>query len=225
MVRIIRLVGAALGALIGLSLVLAEESPFEHTGSQAILIPIWVAAWIATGFLLLPYLTVVPAGRLIRGVQAMSTAEFVAAVAGLVIGLLIALLLGLPLSILPDPYGHYLPIGISICFGLGMLGLTVAKREDLVAAAEAAGLLHRSERKNASAGGETLVVVDTSAIIDGRIADIVDFGFPLPPSAHTALRPRGTAADRRQLGHAASGARPARPGDPGAAPEGGPDAG
>ncbi len=177
MVRIIRLVGAALGALIGLSLVLAEESPFEHTGSQAILIPIWVAAWIATGFLLLPYLTVVPAGRLIRGVQAMSTAEFVAAVAGLVIGLLIALLLGLPLSILPDPYGHYLPIGISICFGLGMLGLTVAKREDLVAAAEAAGLLHRSERKNASAGGETLVVVDTSAIIDGRIADIVDSGF------------------------------------------------
>jgi len=176
-VRIIRLVGAALGALIGLSLVLAEQSPFEQTGSQAILIPVWVAAWISVGFLLLPYLTVVPAGRLIRGVQAMSTAEFVAAVAGLVIGLLIALLLGLPLSILPDPYGHYLPIGISICFGLGMLGLTVAKREDLVAAAEAAGFLHRTDRQNASAGGETLVVVDTSAIIDGRIADIVDSGF------------------------------------------------
>ena len=135
MIRIIRLVGAAIGALIGLAFVLAYESPFERTGSAGVLVPIWVLAWISVGFLLLPYLTVVPAGRLIRGVQAMSTAEFVASVAGLLIGLLLALLLGLPLSVLPDPYGHYLPIGISICFGLGMLGLTVAKREDLIAAA------------------------------------------------------------------------------------------
>ena len=97
-IRIIRLLGAAIGALIGLGFVLAEERSFEKTGSPGLLIPIWVAAWISVGFLLLPYLTVVPAGRLIRGVQAMSTAEFVAAVAGLLIGLLIALLLGLPLS-------------------------------------------------------------------------------------------------------------------------------
>jgi len=107
----------------------------------------------------------------------MSTAEFVASVVGLLIGLLIALLLGLPLSLLPDPFGHYLPIGISICFGLGMLGLTVAKREDLVAAAEAAGILRRVDGQDQAAGSETEVVVDTSAIIDGRIADIVDSGF------------------------------------------------
>ena len=177
MIRIIRLVGAAIGALIGLAFVLAYESPFERTGSAGVLVPIWVLAWISVGFLLLPYLTVVPAGRLIRGVQAMSTAEFVASVAGLLIGLLLALLLGLPLSVLPDPYGHYLPIGISICFGLGMLGLTVAKREDLIAAAEAAGFMRRGERQNQSPGSETQVIVDTSAIIDGRIADIVDSGF------------------------------------------------
>jgi uncharacterized protein YacL len=175
-IRIIRLIGAAIGALAGLGFVLAAESPFEKTGTPGLLIPIWVAAWIAVGFLLFPYLTVVPAERLIRGVQAMSTAEFVAAVVGLLIGLLIALLLGLPLSALPDPYNHYLPIGISICFGLGMLGLTVAKREDLVAAAEAAGFIRRGEGQ-ASPSGETQVVVDTSAIIDGRIADIVDSGF------------------------------------------------
>ncbi len=177
MIRIIRLIGAAMGALVGLAFVLAEESPFEKTGAAGLLIPIWVAAWISVGFLLLPYLTVVPATRLIRGVQAMSTAEFVAAVAGLLIGLLIAMLLGLPLSALPDPYNHFLPIGVSICFGLGMLGLTVAKREDLVAAAEASGLLRRGDRQNHGSVGETQVVVDTSAIIDGRIADIVDSGF------------------------------------------------
>jgi uncharacterized protein YacL len=175
-IRIIRLIGAAIGALIGLAFVLTEDDAFQKTGSPGLLIPVWVAAWISVGFLLLPYLTVVPAGRLIRGVQAMSTAEFVAAVAGLLIGLLIALLLGLPLSALPDPYSHYLPIGISICFGLGMLGLTVAKREDLVAAAEAAGFIRRGEAQ-APSNSETQVIVDTSAIIDGRIADIVDSGF------------------------------------------------
>ena len=178
MIRIIRLLGAAFGALVGLGFVLAEEAPFERTGSPALLIPIWVVAWVSVGFLLLPYLTVIPAGRLVRAVQEMSTAEFVASVAGLVIGLLIGLLLGLPLSDLPAPFGQYLPIGVSICFGFGMVGLTVAKREDLVAAAEAAGFVRRSEGQAPNThGGETQVVVDTSAIIDGRIADIVESGF------------------------------------------------
>jgi uncharacterized protein YacL len=177
-IRIIRMLGAALGALIGVVFVLADVGLFQDTGAPTVIMRVWVLAWIATGFLVLPYLTVVPAGRLIRGVQAMSTAEFVTAVGGLLIGLLIALLLGLPLSALPDPLGTYLPLGVSICFGLGMIGLTVAKREDLVAAAQATGLL-RGDRTapggTQSAGTE--VIVDTSAIIDGRIADIVDSGF------------------------------------------------
>ena len=177
MIRIIRLLGAALGALIGLGFVLTQENIFDKTGSAGFLIPVWVIAWISVGFLLLPYLTVVPVGRLIAGVQAMSTAEFLAAVSGLIVGLLIALLLGLPLAALPDPYGRYLPIGVSICFGLGMVGFTVAKREDLIAAAEASGLLRRDNAAATVRASETQVVVDTSAIIDGRIADIVDAGF------------------------------------------------
>jgi uncharacterized protein YacL len=177
-IRIIRLLGAALGALVGLAFVLTQESSFARTGSPGPLIAVWIVAWVSVGFLLLPYLTVVPAMKLVRAVQAMSTAEFVAAIAGLVVGLLIALLLGLPLTALPEPYGRYLPLGISICFGLGMVGLTVAKREDLIAAAQAAGLMRPPEGADPAArSGETQVVVDTSAIIDGRIADIVDSGF------------------------------------------------
>ncbi|MGD0863556.1 MAG: PIN domain-containing protein [Candidatus Limnocylindrales bacterium] len=178
MIRIIRLLGAALGALVGLTFVLTEQNLFQATASPTLIILIWVVAWVFVGYLLLPYLTVVPTGQLIRGVQALSTAEFVAAVVGLLLGLLIALLLGLPLQALPDPYGRYLPIGVSICFGLGMVGLTVAKREDLIAAAQAAGIMRRNEpAPGPSQSGQTEVVVDTSAIIDGRIADIVDSGF------------------------------------------------
>jgi uncharacterized protein YacL len=59
-----------------------------------------------------------------------------------------------------------------------MVGLTVAKREDLISAAQAAGLIRRDEATGrGSQSGQTQVVVDTSAIIDGRIADIVDSGF------------------------------------------------
>jgi uncharacterized protein YacL len=177
-IRIIRLLGAALGALIGVTFVLAGEDLFGGTASPSLVILVWVVAWIATGYLLLPYLTVVPAGRLVHAVQAMSTAEFVTAIGGLLLGLLMGLLLGLPLAALPAPYGTYLPLGVSVCFGLGMIGLTVAKREDLVAAAQAAGLFKRQDAQGAAPPGSlTEVVVDTSAIIDGRIADIVDSGF------------------------------------------------
>jgi uncharacterized protein YacL len=177
-IRLIRLLGAALGALIGLGFVLSQSPLFDKTGAAALLILIWIAAWTLVGYILLPYMTIVPANRLIRAVRDMDTADFVALIAGLVVGLLIALLLGLPLQALPEPYGSILPIGVSIFFGLGMVGLTLAKREDLVAAAEAAGLIRTQEPvATGSRPGGTEVVVDTSAIIDGRIADIVDSGF------------------------------------------------
>jgi len=139
----------------------------------------WVVAWIVVGFAILPYLTVVPAAWLIRQVEALSTAEFVAAVIGLLLGLLMGLLLGFPLSGLADPWGNLLPLGVSIFLGLGMLGLTVAKREDLLIAAEAIGLFRHPKEEGGERvrTGDPRIVVDTSAIIDGRIAEIVESGF------------------------------------------------
>jgi len=59
-----------------------------------------------------------------------------------------------------------------------MLGLTVAKRRDLLVAAQAVGILRRDEdAKGADRAGDPRIVVDTSAIIDGRIAEIVESGF------------------------------------------------
>jgi uncharacterized protein YacL len=139
----------------------------------------WVVAWTVVGFAVLPYLSVVPAGWLIRQVEALSTAEFVTAVAGLLLGLLMGLLLGLPLSQLDAPFGTWLPLGVSIFLGLGMVGLTVAKRRDLLLAAEAVGFIRRQSTDESSgpSRGEPRIVVDTSAIIDGRIAEIVESGF------------------------------------------------
>lgn len=173
MIRNIRLLGAALGGIVGLGL--AAGGLFERLEYAGALLVFWVLAWVAVGFAVLPYLTVVPAQWLLRQVQALSTAEFVTAVIGLLLGLLMGLLLGVPLSALPDPAGRILPIGVSLALGLGMIGLTVAKRHDLLVAAEAIGLFRPPP--TTTRAGEPQIVVDTSAIIDGRIADIAESGF------------------------------------------------
>jgi uncharacterized protein YacL len=175
----IRVLGAVLGGLVGIGLAAANQALFGGAPNAGLLLATWIVAWFIVGFALLPHLTVVPAGWLIRRVQELSTAEFVTAIGGLLIGLLMGLLLGLPLSAIPAPIGTWLPLGVSVFLGLGMAGLTVAKRADLVAAAEAIGLARRSDsadgRSSGSAGPQ--IVVDTSSIIDGRIAEIVESGF------------------------------------------------
>jgi uncharacterized protein YacL len=179
LIRYIRLLGAALGGVIGLAIAASGDGLFRGNDYAGALLAAWVVAWIVVGFAILPYLTVVPAGWLIRQVEALSTAEFVTAVVGLLLGLLMGLLLGFPLSGLAPPFGTWLPLGVSIFLGLGMVGLTVAKRRDLVVAAEAVGLVRRppTEGQRGPVPGDPRIVVDTSAIIDGRIAEIVESGF------------------------------------------------
>jgi uncharacterized protein YacL len=168
-----------LGGLVGLALASTGNGLFTGSDYAGALLAAWVVAWIVVGFAILPYLTVVPATWLIRRVEELSTAEFVTAVIGLLIGLLMGLLLGFPLSGLAEPFGTWLPLGVSIFLGLGMLGLTVAKRRDLLIAAEAIGLVRRPLEDGTGLGhaGDPHIVVDTSAIIDGRIAEIVESGF------------------------------------------------
>jgi len=174
-IRTIRFLGAALGGLIGITLIIAQQAVFEPAPGAPVLVVAWVIAWIVLGYTLLPYLTVIPAMSALKAVQQLSTAEFVTAIIGLFIGLLLGLLLGLPLGNLPAPIGTVAPLGISLFLGLAMVGLTVAKRHDLITAAENLGIIRR-----AALAGEAAVpriLVDTSAIIDGRIADIADSGF------------------------------------------------
>jgi uncharacterized protein YacL len=178
LIRYIRVLGAALGGAVGLVLATSGGGLFAGSTYAGAFLAAWVVAWIVVGFAILPYLTVVPAIWLVRRVEDLSTAEFVASVIGLLIGLLMGLLFGLPLSNFDPPLGTWLPLGVSLLFGLGMLGLTVAKRKDLLIAAEAVGLLRPPATAAAGlARGEPRIVVDTSAIIDGRIAEIVESGF------------------------------------------------
>lgn len=176
MIRTIRFLGAALGGLIGITFVIAQLAVFQPAPGAGLLVIGWVVAWIVLGYTLLPYLTVIPALSALRSVQQLSTAEFVTAIIGLFLGLLLGLLLGLPMSVLPEPIGKVAPLAISVFLGLAMVGLTVAKRHDLISAAEAMGLIRRPSG-DGEGSGVPRILVDTSAIIDGRIADIADSGF------------------------------------------------
>ncbi|HLE79279.1 MAG TPA: PIN domain-containing protein [Candidatus Limnocylindrales bacterium] len=177
MIRSIRVLGAALGGLIGIIVVTVQPEPFRDAPGAGAVVVAWLIAWTVVGFSVAPYLTVVPAARVVRGVQEMSTAEFVTAVLGLLLGLLMGLLLGSPLSAFPAPLGLWLPLGTSLFLGLGMVGLTVAKRQDLLVAAEAIGLVRRPDPEASGRTGDPHILVDSSAIIDGRIAEIVESGF------------------------------------------------
>jgi uncharacterized protein YacL len=175
-IRTIRSLGAAIGGLVGITSVIANWVAFQPAPGAPVLVVGWVVAWIVLGFTVLPYLTVIPAMRALSAVQDLSTAEFVTAIIGLFLGLFLGLLVGLPLSNLPPPIGTVAPLGISIFLGLAMVGLTVAKRHDLISAAEAMGII-RHVPTGGEGGNVPRILVDTSAIIDGRIADIADSGF------------------------------------------------
>jgi uncharacterized protein YacL len=177
LIRYIRFLGAALGGLVAITLIIDQYAVFDSAPGSTALALAWVVAWTVLGFSLFPYLTVIPAMNVLRAVTELSTAEFVTAIIGLFLGLVLGLLVGVPVSAFPAPIGTLAPLGISIFLGLGMVGLTVAKRHDLIQAAESIGLLRRRPVEGDGPAAGPNILVDTSAIIDGRIADIADSGF------------------------------------------------
>jgi uncharacterized protein YacL len=180
MIVFVRIVGGVLGVIIALSLVNLANPAFDVATPQGLIVlAIWLVAWFAVGFSIMPYVTVQPAAWLIRTTLDLSTGEFVGAVVGLTMGLLMGALLGLPLSNLAPPLNWLAPLGTTIVMGLGMMSMTVAKRHDIAAALRAYGLLPKraSEVRPSVPSDGPIVYVDTSAIIDGRIADVVASGF------------------------------------------------
>ena len=66
MIRSIRILGAALGAFVGLGLAAAGTGLFVDLPYAGFVLAAWTIAWVVVGFAVLPYLTVVPARWLIE---------------------------------------------------------------------------------------------------------------------------------------------------------------
>lgn len=97
---------------------------------------------------------------------------------GLIIGLIVAFLFFLPLSYIPLPIiGDFLPLIIS-CL-LGYMGFQVGfrKRDELMNVFSIGRFSRSKKEEQPKPKNDDLKILDTSVIIDGRIADICKTGF------------------------------------------------
>ena len=126
------------------------------------------------GALVMPYITTVPLSKGIDRFNQVPTATLMSGTIGLFIGLVFASLLSVPLYSLEGWHGWGVPLMLS--FGLGSMGLLLGVQRE----ADVGYVFPRPEAKTAGVVDDThsgRILVDTSAVIDGRIADLTQTGF------------------------------------------------
>ena len=144
-------------------------------------------------------------------VRALSIKRLLGAVLGSVLGIAGAALFGMVLSGSLPPGGTRALLQLFVLMLMSYVGLMVgASKGDLLNFTGGLAELFAGER--AAGGKRNLKILDTSAIIDGRIADVVETGF-LEGTLAGARVCVARAADRsRFLGQLPAAARPARTG-------------
>jgi len=130
------------------------------------------------GLVVTPYLTTRPARFIRNRLGRLSAETLFAGLTGLIIGLLTAALLAFPFSLLPDPFGQVLPFIGVLAFSYFGVSLFVMRQGDLM------GLMSTLSGRGGESGSSSswtnlnrTILLDTSVIIDGRVADIAKTGF------------------------------------------------
>ncbi len=132
------------------------------------------------GFLIAPWLSIKPINSIRKRLSNVSAQALVFGLIGLIVGLILAALLSYPLSLLPDPLGSILPfIGVMLFGYLGIV-LFVSRQKDLRNVFQTISKSGSGSTDSGESSGlqdSRRILVDTSAIIDGRISDIARTGF------------------------------------------------
>jgi uncharacterized protein YacL len=176
MTRIIQFTGALLGTLIGFALGLAllqRAGDVIQPANRPAFLTAFVVATLLFGYLAIPYITIYPVRRAVEKLSDAGAGEFALGVAAIVVGLIMGVLVGLPLAGLGGAIGTVGPPVVAVFLAFMMLAITLYKRDVLLSAF--ANLLPGGRGRVAS----NHVVIDTSAVIDGRIVDIAKTGFVL----------------------------------------------
>ena len=193
--RVLQSIGVGVAAIAGVAAFVSKQGTFPTISGNTDTWP-W-AILIGVVVLITPYIIF----ALIQGVVAQISrthfSDLITAAGGLIVGLLIALLLTFPLSQVQFAHLNYwLPLSAAILFGYLGVAVSVLKREDLQRVGSSVFRRRRAEqgehdenegedrpqrrgRRNSSAdkSSNEKVLLDTSTIIDGRIADISQTGF------------------------------------------------
>ncbi len=163
----VRLIFMALIGAVGYSIGSARTDVNER---EALL---YVFLGAACGYVLggvFGRLTLEAVSGLERELRRRPAAQIAGGVVGLIVGLVVAALMSIPLFFAPAAYAW--PGSLFLFIVLGSLGVRLGqdKHEDIFA------LVGMKPRVSARATGD-LHVLDTSALIDGRVADLVSTGF------------------------------------------------
>ncbi|MGD2143018.1 MAG: TRAM domain-containing protein [Anaerolineae bacterium] len=129
-----------------------------------------------TGLIVTPYVTVQPFVALRKRIRQAPAQQLLAGILGLVVGLIIAALLVFPLSLLPPPFKQILPFVVAILFGYLGIMVMITRQHDIFTVIRGQLPDRASKGQKPTAVGRA-VLLDTSVIIDGRIADISQTGF------------------------------------------------
>jgi len=175
---ILRIIGMVVLSVVGgyWGFDLAKSNP--ETTDVYVATMIFGLVGALTGIVLTPYFTTRPARAMRSLLGRMAAESLFAGLTGLVVGLLIAALLGFPLSLLPKPFGEVLPFVGVVVFSYFGVSLFMMRQGDIM------GLLSALSGRNGEGGGSSSwtnlnrnILLDTSVIIDGRVADIAKTGF------------------------------------------------
>jgi uncharacterized protein YacL len=182
MIRLIRIVGLVLGAIIGNQVAefVAREMlrGAAHQGARLAVFGSGIVLGALIGWLAGPPLRawfVRTMTWVLHHLSGVPLRDVLAGAAGLVLGLMVAFLVSIPLLRVPLIGPYVLPLTAVLVFGYLGLQLGIQRREDFLTAfprvAERLGRGGRVRR------GSVPKLLDTSVIIDGRIADITQTGF------------------------------------------------
>lgn len=177
-----RLFGTLIYGFIGWELGVALAQTREITPESAMIILTSAGVCALIGYILSPWLLIAPARAARNNLRQVPIEDLLTGIFGLTLGLIVAALLAFPISRLPTPFGTILPFIIAIIFGYLGATVMVLRKHDIFALWRVPLAGARDDALSVEMH-QPLLLLDTSVIIDGRIADIASTGFILAKMA------------------------------------------
>ncbi len=180
---LVRIMGMLMLAALGVNLGNSLSGP-RPSSDQILATQLLMLAGAGLGLLVTPHITITPIQSLLRRARIVPLTDIFIVAAGGLIGLIFAVLLAVPLAFLPPPFQQYLPLIVALVFSyLGATIFATRKRElsDLLMSRQRAVppgiILDTNVHPEQMPSPPRRYLLDTSAIIDGRIATVVQTGF------------------------------------------------
>lgn len=173
---VVRLVGMVVLAIGGIYL--GAYLGDLAQGSPELFASVFGLVGALAGLVITPFVTTRPIRAVRAHMAQVSAGNLLASLMGLVIGLIVAALVSFPLSLLPAPFGQLLPFVAAVALSYLGVAIFMMREKDILNMLRAR--FPTSEDGDGGGGGRR-VLLDTSVIIDGRIADIARTGFIAGP--------------------------------------------